>query len=180
MELTHSEGAFLMKYAMTQLPEKMGTDEFTVQAQATCDDQMRSMRASLRAVSPLANPPHYRATCFGMEEAWESVRTAQRKCSRCDHVESREVDQMQLKPEFASVHTHVDFDEDGLFGIYWALYLAMHPRSLYRANLVDLDEIVFELARKSGWDEALREKLGTAKKPDFLPKRRLSMPVERD
>jgi len=169
LDLTYSEGAFLMRYVAAQLPEKMGEDTYDSKVQATCDDQLKAMRECLRKVSPWSNPPKSLVACFGDSEAWEPPKPVEWKCE-CGKVSSQKVDGFVLKKDWAQKIVRSLFSEDGIYGIWWALLQATHPRSKARASIIDLDETVWSIAQKAGWLEDLRDKLGLSKKPEFLPK----------
>ena len=172
LALRYSEGVFLMRYATAQLPEALGDEKFDSKVQATCDDQLRSMRECLRKVSPWSNPPHSRSACFGSPEAWEAAKSIEWRCQKCGDTNTQKNEGWTLKPDFFEKTIEVEFTEDAVYGIWWALFLSAHPRSKSHVSVIELDETVWKVAEKAGWDEALRDKLGISKRPEFLPKRK--------
>lgn len=171
IRLTHSEGSFLLRYSGAALPDKLGEESFDLSAQMTCKDQLASLRTTLRKVSPLANPPSARSAAFGEAEAWEPSKPTVVKCEHCEHDFTIKVDGLTLKKSHELREVELEFDEDSIYGVWWALYLSAHSKYASVASTIDYEEKILPLAGKFGWLEALRDKLEISATQDFLPKR---------
>ncbi len=145
--LTVLEGQQLLKYANLRLPEKMGAETFDLDQRTTCDDQQRILRANLRAVSALVSEE--RRNCFGPREAWEKAKDG---------------DSYTVKKDWELKTTEVEFEEDGLYGACWTLFVMMHPGSPAPASIAEFDEICWPLAKKLGWEGQLRQQLKVDKR----------------
>jgi len=145
--LTYLEGQQLLKYAAVRLPEKMGEEKFDLDQRTNSDDMQTVMRANLRAVSPLVSSE--RRSCFGPAEAWEKAP---------------EGNSYTLKKDFEGKVTDVEFDEDGMFGACWTLFVMMHPGGPVPASIAEFDEICWPLAKKLGWEGQLKQMLKIEKR----------------
>ena len=171
VSLTHQEGSFLMRYCEAQLPEKLGDEPFDLSAQSTCKDQLGSLRATLRKVSPLTNPPSARSAAFGSPEAWDPAKPEIVKCEHCKHDFTKKVDGLTLKKDFELQKVEVEFKEDDVYGVWWALFLAANPKFQKPASNGEYEELVIPLAERFGWLEDLRERLKISVRKEFLPKK---------
>lgn len=144
--LTVLEGQQLLKYANVRLPEKMGSDTFDLDQRTTCDDQQRILRSNLRTVSPMVSED--RRNCFGPRDAWEK----------------KEGDAYSIKKDWENKPVEVEFEEDGLYGGCWTLFIMMHPASPAPASIAEFDEICWPVVKKMGWETQLRQQLKVDKR----------------
>lgn len=157
--LTHLEGQALLSKAHLELPEKMGDDKFDVETRANARDQITILRGAIRAVSPLVSKE--RRPMFGAVEAWD---------------QSTDGKSWSLKRDWEQKSVEVELSEDALYGICWLGFIGMHPDAPRVTQIpgttpvpigystAEVDEIIWPLMKRLGWETQLREMLKIEKR----------------
>lgn len=160
-KLTFMEGQFLLRYSSTvTLPDSVGSEKFEAWEQDNANDQIRTLRKDLRAQSPILREK--RKLCFGGSDNWKPKKTKV-MCQKCDR------EQISEQESYDMIDPEREFDVvlsgDAIQGTWYCLYLATSAKSPFLGTMAEIDEVVWSLAAKLGWDDDLRKilKIGKAK-----------------
>lgn len=151
LALTVEQGQLLLVISSGfSLPEKLGTDSYTIADRAVAGDEVRKLYRELKSRSPLTSFPQrwqrFGPVFDGEVEIWHEVKG-----------ESGMVGHRLVNPDF---EVSINTDSDIVSGIVWCLILGVHPASPSAQSLSHQETVLWPIAERIKMTSVIRQTIG--------------------